>query len=436
MLMSRFWHKAFLVERPSISLSLFRFAVAFTVGAHMLPSLLHLDENYLNTGFRTKNDNFFPVAVLRFIDGSPDWLVIVMTAAFAITLATFTLGLFTQASCILMTLTCYYFYALNNYHIGTLSFDILLVTLVLMCLTGYAGDALSVDALRRGDAASYRRLRPFFAQRLLQLQLVITFWHTALNKFTSGGNWLTGNPWHDLMHYPPIGVVREFPFRAWLGAQPELCYGIGIGVIVFELLAPLLWWIPRTRPFGIALGILFQLMLWVTLHVPTIFLFLFPPMMLLFIAPEQLVGWIEARQQRNQRMIRPILLYDGHCGFCLASIQRLRVLDLWHQIELRDFHTESNLMALHPELTPERCQSEMVLLEPDGRLSGGFGAFRRLALRLPLLWLFVPLVYVPGASWIGSRVYRWVATHRYLLHRNPTCTTNQCTLPHHNQPPS
>ena len=70
----------------------------------------------------------------------------------------------------------------------------------------------------------------------------------------------------------------------------------------------------------------------------------------------------------------------------------------------------------------------MILLEPNGRLSGGFEAFARMCLRLPLLWWLVPFVHLPGAGWVGSRVYRWVATHRYLLHRNPMCQTNQCAL--------
>ena len=75
----------------------------------------------------------------------------------------------------------------------------------------------------------------------------------------------------------------------------------------------------------------------------------------------------------------------------------------------------------------------MVLLEPDSagvwvRVSGGFDAFGRLCIRLPLLWPLAPLVFLPGARWIGRRTYRWIAAHRYLLHRNPLCATNQCAV--------
>jgi predicted DCC family thiol-disulfide oxidoreductase YuxK len=327
-----------------------------------------------------------------------------------------------------MTLSCYYFYALNNYHIGTLSFDILLVTLFLMCVSNVHGDFLSLDSLRRGSPRTYNRLRPYFLQRLLQLQLAWSFWYTALAKISAGGNWLTDKPYYYLMHYPSIGVVRDFPLRTWLGQHPSLCHGLGIALIAFEFTIPFLWMIPRTRAVGITLGVAFQLMLWITLHVPTIFLFLFPPMMLLFIQPERLVRWIETRQATQALRGRAILLYDGQCGFCLESVKRLRILDLFGWVDPLDFHVQPDLAKLHPALTPERCRSEMVLLEPNGRLSGGFQAFARLTRRLPLLMGFAPLVHLPGSSWVGTRVYRWVAAHRYLLHRHAMCQTNQCAV--------
>ena len=428
MTVTQTWHRAFLEKRSSVSLGLFRVAVAFTVGCHVIPSLLHINENYLSRAFKTQNVFLFPSSILQTVERSPEWLVWGIMWLFVCSLTTFTLGLYAQMSCLLLTLACYYFYALNSLHIGTLSFDILLVTLFLMCVTNYHGDFLSFDSVRRGKAGSYKRLQPYFIQRLLQLQLAWTFWYTALSKITADGNWLTDNPYYCLMHYPSIGVVRHFPFREALSHHPSLCYVLGVAAILFELTIPFLWFIPRTRALGIALGIAFQVMIWATLHVPTIFLFLFPPMMLLFINPETLVRWIEDRQARTATRGRAILLYDGQCGFCLESIKRLRVLDLFGWVDPLDFHMQPDLGKLHPALTPERCHSEMILLEPNGQLSGGFAAFRRLCRHLPLLMALVPLVYAPGASWVGTRIYRWIATHRDLLHRNPTCASNQCAV--------
>ena len=424
--MWRFWHRMFLQERPSLSLGFFRVAVAVTVGAHMLPALLRLDEQFLSTAFMTQNSSFFPEAVLRWAAAWPDAWIVAFAVLFCLSLAGFTLGLFTQASCLLMTLCCYAFYARNTFYIGTLSFDILLVTLFLMCVSAYPGDALSLDALRRGDARAWRRRRPFFLQRLLQLQLAGTYWHTALNKFTAGGNWLTGNPWFNLMRYPAIGVVRHFPGRAWLAVHPDACYAIGLGVVTMELTLPVLWFLPRTRRLGIALGCLFHLGLWATLHVPTIFLFLFPPMMLLFVDPEVLVGWIEARQQHHAVAGRAVLVYDGQCGVSAGVVRRVLALDLFGWVDPVDVHTQPALGNLHPWLTPERCKSSLVLIEPNGTLAVGLDAMRRVSRHIASLWPVAPLFHVPGMGWIARRLSVWAARHRGWLHRSAACAANQC----------
>jgi predicted DCC family thiol-disulfide oxidoreductase YuxK len=392
----------------------------------MIPSLLKLPDNYLATAFKEKNPSFFPVWALRLVEQSPDWLVIAVTALFAVSWLGFLIGLRSQLSAILMTLACYYFYALNALHIGTLSFDILLVTLSLIWVTGYHGDWLSIDSLLRGDPEGYKRPRPFFIQRLLQWQIAWTFWYTALSKITAGGNWLTENVYLNLMHYPPMGVVRDFPFREALAGQPGLCRAITLGVPVLELALPLLWFIPRARAFGIGLGILFQVLLLATLHVPTIFFFLFPPMMLLFVPPERLVGWIEARRAANASKPRPVLLYDGRCGFCLANVDRLRVIDALGVIKPLNYHEVEDLAAMHPALTSARCHSRMQLVETRGRLSEGFRALRRISVRLPLLWPLAGLFYLPGAGWLGRRAYDWIARRRWLLHAGQRCVTNQC----------
>ncbi len=292
------WHRLFLAERPSLELGLFRVAVAITVGCHVIPSLLELRDNYLTGAFVEYNASFFPIWTLELVAKAPDWVVWLWVSLFGASWAGFLLGFWSQASCLLMTIACYFFYARNALHIGTLSFDILLVTLSLMCVTGYHGDWLSLDSVWRGDPMSHRRQRPFFIQRLLQLQITWTYWYTALSKMTAGGNWLTDHPYYYLMRYPEIGVVRQFPGRAWLAQHPGWCDVIGWSVIACELSMPAMLWIRKTRTFAIILGMAFHVLLLATLHVPTIFFFLFPPQLLLFIEPERLVGWIEAGRAR------------------------------------------------------------------------------------------------------------------------------------------
>ncbi len=402
--MNKIWHRLFLEERPSIGLSLFRIFVAITTGLHVIPSFFCLADNYLAGALKTVNYSFFPPVVIEWVQKSPDTLVVFFVWAFMVTWFCFLVGLFAQFSCIAMTACCYYFYALNDFHIGTLSWDILLVTLVLMCISPYHGDYFSVDALRRADTNAYRRPRPFFIQRLLQLQIASTFFYTALYKITAQGNWIKDNPIYYLMNYPPEGVTKHFLIKEWMAGQPHFCYAMGIFIMAMEISMPLLLFYPKTRRSAIILGCLFHLVLILTLDVPAIFFFLFPAQLLLFIHPQKVVDWLEAKRAANASGVRPQIVYDGNCGFCLASVKALQVMDLLGAL---------TYAAGEPGL------SEMRLVFPDGRALSGFFAFRRLCLMLPMLYPMALVMYCPGVALIGPLVYRLIAQNR-------SCRDREC----------
>ncbi len=420
------WRRGFLEERSSISLSLFRIAVALTTGFHVIPSLFNLEDNYYQTAFKIFNGHFFPPEIIVFVQKSPDWLVLVFAVLFYASWFFFLIGLWSRLSCIAMTLVCYYFYALNSFHVGTLSWDILLVTLFLMCVTPYHGDYFSVDALRRGDPEAYKRKRPYFLQRLLQLQIASTYFYTALYKVSGEGNWITGNPIYYLMNEPAAGVTKYFLLRDWFADKPQLCYAVGLAILVCEFLLPFLLFFRPARISAIYLGTFFHIVLILTLDVPAIFFFLFPPQLFLFINPENIVAWIEQKRWLNSRSIQNLVVFDGHCGFCRASIEKLLVADLFGCLKPVDFHQAGDLKQLHPELTKEKCMSQFYLIEPDGKLYGGFAAFRRLCSKLPMFYPLILFVYLPGMGVVGPKVYQWVAKNRYLFHSSKVCKDNAC----------
>ncbi len=295
---SRIWNRLFLDERSSVSLGVFRIAAAVTVGTHVIPTLIPLADNYLATAFKEKNPVFFPMWILELIEKSPDGVVLAMVGLFYLCWFFFLIGFITQISCLLMNAACYYFYALNSLHIGTLSWDILLVTLFLMCLTPYPGDHFSVDAFlrrKRGEISAPRRT--YFIQRLLQFQLAWTYFYTALCKITPG-NWLTDNPYYYLMNGPFEGVIKSFWGRGVLAASPDLCFALGIAVLTCEILISLGLFIPKVRYAAIGSGVFFHILLLVTMHVPTVFFFLFLPQFLLFIPPEKLIRQCDGARPR------------------------------------------------------------------------------------------------------------------------------------------
>jgi predicted DCC family thiol-disulfide oxidoreductase YuxK len=110
------------------------------------------------------------------------------------------------------------------------------------------------------------------------------------------------------------------------------------------------------------------------------------------------------------------VLYDGQCPFCIKSVNALKRLDWLHRLHFLDARDPAVLPPREPPLDPDRLLEEMHLLTPDGKqVYHGYGAFRWLAWRLPLLWPLAPLMYIPGVPQLGQKVYLWIARNRFRL---------------------
>jgi predicted DCC family thiol-disulfide oxidoreductase YuxK len=92
---------------------------------------------------------------------------------------------------------------------------------------------------------------------------------------------------------------------------------------------------------------------------------------------------------------------------------QLEELDGWRRLSFVDLERESRpAKELVPGASIEAMREQMTVVTPDGRALRGFFAFRELSLRLPIFSLLVPVMVAPGAEWIGTRVYAWVARRR------------------------
>ena len=111
-------------------------------------------------------------------------------------------------------------------------------------------------------------------------------------------------------------------------------------------------------------------------------------------------------------------LYDGHCAFCRACCRCLRALDWRGRIDFIDMHSR--------DTPPDPALLGAMQAHADGETLAGFHAVRRLLRELPLtmpLWL---LLRLPGADWLGERVYRFIARNRYRI--GGACECGVCAI--------
>ena len=124
------------------------------------------------------------------------------------------------------------------------------------------------------------------------------------------------------------------------------------------------------------------------------------------------------------------IIFDGQCAFCRRVLRMIARLDWRRQIRFYDGRDESCVARLFPMLRQSDLERAMYAVSEHGEVFRGFFAFRRLVWPVAALWPMLILFYLPGASFIGVRVYDWVSWHRHEL----GCGSKACELPLPQQP--
>ena len=126
-----------------------------------------------------------------------------------------------------------------------------------------------------------------------------------------------------------------------------------------------------------------------------------------------------------------ILLFDGQCPLCRRSVAILKRLDWFARLQYQDARQSDQLPKTIPPLDHDKLLEEMHLVpRDDNKVYHGFGAFRWMSWRMPLLWPLIPLLYLPGAAVVGQKLYLWVARNRFKL----VPCKGVCELPRKSRP--
>lgn len=122
-------------------------------------------------------------------------------------------------------------------------------------------------------------------------------------------------------------------------------------------------------------------------------------------------------------LTKPVLLYDGTCGFCRRWVSRLRRWDRRDGIAYVTYQSRSTVAGL-PPIADAALERAAHVVMPDGRVAAGARAVPLLLEVLPGGALLRPLYWIPGVAWVGDRVYAWVAEHRHQLGGKDSCSLN------------
>jgi predicted DCC family thiol-disulfide oxidoreductase YuxK len=261
--------------------------------------------------------------------------------------------------------------------------------------------------------------------RLLLWQTLIIYVYSGLEK-TTGSMWMDGTAVEVFFHH--------VNFFRWSKIVGDLLSPFSTFVSYFTLLFEFLWLIllvPKTLleriPFLsygsvkrclLLYGFLFHLAIFLLSDVG---IFPFAMLTLYFgLLTDDDFSAVRKKINRNWKG-RIAILYDGKCSLCLRSVLALMQCDFLRRLHPINFHDVQARKKISPTLKRSELDAALHIVTPSKRTEKGFRAFRLLCWHLPLLWILLPFLYLPGSTSTGDRVYSWIAARR------KPCIDGECT---------
>lgn len=424
------WNRFWFGPASPVPLALFRIAFGIVVMLYALQSTGPFFDYFGNKGIVTPR-------VLAEALGAPvlsilpptlsDRTVVLALVALWISAFTFTVGLWTRPSAILVFLLLTSF---NHRNILLLSSAETIMRVCAFAMIFAPRDLpFSVDwAIRkaRGEVSWPPRAIAPFVQRFVALQIAIVYLATIGWKI-QGHDWINGTA----AYFANNLLVFRNPYFPVPLTDMAMVNLATYGTLLVEFIVAAFAWFPVTRLPALALGSMLHLGIAWNMH-----LWYFSAMMMAayfcFLDGRDTRRLLSAIQDRL-RVRRPaIAFYDGACELCEATRRTMAALDVLGAADWRDFRVPGALDG-HQAVSASECGHALQLELPGGeRVLSGFRAFRWLAVRMPVAWPLVPLLYLPGAGWIGDRVYEGIAARRFAL----GCASEgqACSAPGHMAP--
>jgi len=120
------------------------------------------------------------------------------------------------------------------------------------------------------------------------------------------------------------------------------------------------------------------------------------------------------KQGVHREIERAVLIYDGKCPVCAATVKWIRENEISDSFEMISCQSDQR-RSQHPEVNRADCMQAMHLVLPDGTVLIGERALPDILARVKVYRFAAPLLKLPGTAIISRVAYRWFAERRYRI---------------------
>lgn len=317
------------------------------------------------------------------------------------------LGLFARSAAAVAVVTGIYFLGIPGFF-GKVDHGAHVLWFAALLAVSPCADVLSVDgarrAWRRADTGAVDPPPPSrhygLPLRLVWLLIGAIYLFPGIAKVRSlpGIDWAWSDNLANIAFAKWLENDRLPAFASFVESNPGVLRVVAVGALVFEIgfVVALFW--RTSRVAFVAAGLTFHVMARYVLLIdfwPLYWLYV------VFVPWEAVLGWVGARLFPR----RSVAVYDDGCGICRRTVATLSTFDLLRRVEWVPASQAEVGVPL------DRLLTDLHHVEGE-RITTGFEAYRRIALRYPLLWPAVPFLHLPPVAALGRRVYRHVADTR------------------------
>ena len=108
---------------------------------------------------------------------------------------------------------------------------------------------------------------------------------------------------------------------------------------------------------------------------------------------------------------KPIVAYDNTCEFCTSAKLDMEKIDRKKTLKWIGI---SNFNYKKYRLKKQDLLNEMYLID-NKNVYKGYYAWKQIAKKIPLMRLIYLISLIPGVDFIGDKMYKIIAKHRYKL---------------------
>ncbi|WP_213277004.1 DCC1-like thiol-disulfide oxidoreductase family protein [Chryseobacterium indologenes] len=106
------------------------------------------------------------------------------------------------------------------------------------------------------------------------------------------------------------------------------------------------------------------------------------------------------------------IYYDNYCPNCTLFVRNIKRLDWMNMLEIKELRNPSHISEA---FGINKTLAEQQMASYDKKWRYGFITIYMILLRLPLFWIFFPILFLFKITGLGQLIYKELAVKRKII---------------------